>query len=108
MKLISVDEAVAALEAAAWTENGPEYDACARCGYREKEPRTRIHCLASGIGADWDASDAVEFLRGADEIAWAWSLTSHDLKARNGDLVRSFEVRAPEYVRAELLETRGR
>lgn len=129
MVALTVDEAVAAIEAAAWTEhvdddayrNAVEALAAMADGkpgpFSGEEiraviaahvpvPRRVIHTTAGGFGADWTAESAVAFARepGA-ECAWTWHLMQHDLMitSSSGRAVH-FEVRAPGEIRTRLLE----
>jgi hypothetical protein len=124
--LLTADEAVTAIKAAAWAEHTPDEayreaveaisamcagrasvaveEISAVISARIPEPRKRIHATAGGIGADWDADAAVRFARqpGA-ACSWAWSLMEHDLLVIANDRLIRFEVRAPEEIREQLL-----
>lgn len=122
-KRITPDEAVAALTAAAWTESISEDDAfrgveavrklCAPTGAGDGrrlyardvlavldgaigEKRTLIHCLAGGLGADWNLADAVDFARREDaQCAWVRHLLGHELAIWSGGKTRHFQARRP-------------
>lgn len=127
MVALTADEAVAAIEAAAWTER-PDDEAyrtavkaleamtAAKPGPFSGEeiraviaghvpaPRRLIHTTAGGLGADWTAEAAVAFARkpGAG-CFWAWHMLQHDLLVIADDRLVHFEVRAPKDIRDRLL-----
>lgn len=100
---ITKDEAREAVTAAAWTENGEDFDPCPNCNWRKKEPRTLIHSKAGGIGADWPLNSAVEFVDRSTRVAWVLSIFGHDLAVEADDRMVQFEARAPQDVREALL-----
>jgi hypothetical protein len=124
---LTPDEAAAAIEVAAWAEHpGDEAyrDAVEAIGVmlaerpgpftadeiraviseHVPEPRNRIHTRAGGLGADWDADDAVRFARQPGAVCrWSLDLVGHDLQVVAGDRWVQFEARAPGPVREWLL-----
>lgn len=118
---ITPDEAVAALESAAWTERIREeaYEnaveavraVCAEAGPGEATfaadvfaaidlalgtPRTIVHCFLGGLGADWDLATAIALVRSAEKVGWVPHLLRHELAALKDGKLYCFEVSAPE------------
>lgn len=103
--LISKDEAIAALEANAWS------DMVATCGHTGCEDHRgrgpyRIHSFLGGFGADWDLAEAIELVHRADTVGWV-GLTGremftmgHDLFALVADKTYFFDARRPPAVPA--------
>lgn len=128
---LAPEEAVAAMEAAAWTEPpGDEtyrnaVDALNRmAGERPgpftaeeiravisghvPEPRRIIHAVTM-FGADWDLAAAVAFAREPGAVCWwAWDLFGHDLRVRADGRKVAFDARAPEPLRGQLKDARLR
>ena len=129
MVALTPDEAIAAIEAAAWashpsddayrdavealsgmlgTSPGPFSAEQIRTLIAEHvaEPVQLIHTVSrSGFGADWTIESAVEFARkpGA-ECFWTWQLMRHDLMITADGREIRFEAAAPEEIRARLLK----
>jgi len=115
---ITPDEAVTALESAAWTEQIREekyvkaveaaLDLCEGAGMVEADsivsvirqelgtPRTIVHCFLGGLGADWDLEGAVKLVREAEKVGWVPNIFAHELGALKDGKLYCFEVRAPE------------
>lgn len=107
-----MDEAIAAVTAAAWTDQPDEWEAPevidrARTCLMEFNPdaalavlnewvgkrRTMIHTM-SGFGCDLQLEDAIKRIRDAEELWWSWSLFAHELLAIGpGDKGMRFDVR---------------
>lgn len=124
---LTADEAVAAIEAAAWTEHvaGEAYreavealnamisenpgpftgdEIRAVIAAHVPVPRRMIHSTAGAFGADWSAEDAVAFARKPEAgCFWTWHLMQHDLMVVADDRLVHFEVKAPEEIRTRLL-----
>lgn len=98
---ISIEEALEAVRAAAWTEPAPPEDAtCGHPGCEDHpgEGRKMIHVL-SGFGMDLPLESAEEFVRNAQRCAWVQSLMGHELGAVCADgKARYFDVRRPTEV----------
>lgn len=116
----SVDEAVEAVTAAAWTES-PRADAD-EAAFKAIEmleahdamgalnvliewrgpQRKMIHTMA-GFGCDLPLESAIERIRDADEVGWSLSIFAHDLIAVGpGDKAMRFDVRCPDRDRPTL------
>lgn len=96
---IEKDVALAALRAAAWEQGADPADAtCGHPGCTEHpaEGRMRIHTTRGGFGADWDLTEAEEFINRAQRCAWVENFMRHELGVigENGKPVY-FEVRKP-------------
>lgn len=64
---ITIEEAVMAARAAAFTEQFDEDEDVGR------EPRTLLHSFTTGtfaIGADWDLDGVIEFIERSEDRAW--------------------------------------
>ena len=91
---ITIEEAIAAVDAAAYTIAQEGWD-------MEMNPvpkdsgRRIIHTYAGPFGADWDADDAVAFITRSDERAWVDHLIDHDLAVRAVGRVVFFNITRP-------------
>lgn len=96
---ISTEEALEALRGAAWEQPAPEEDAA--CGHpgctdHPGQGRLRIHTMLGPIGADWDLTNAEEFVRTAQRCAWVPHSLQHELGVIGADgKAVYFEVRRP-------------
>ncbi len=68
--VLTVDEAIAAVERCKWIVPD-EWDAGEP---RADAGREIVHCFRGSIGADWDASAAIELIRRSELCAFAWFL----------------------------------
>lgn len=57
--------------------------------------RVILHSRAGGIGADWDIAAVLEFIGGAEEVGFGFSLLGHEMYVVNGGRQVNFEVEAP-------------
>lgn len=96
---ISKADAMAAVRSASWTQYRAEL---ATCGHRGCEDHPggvqRIHSLSPrGFGADWDLTEAVEFIEASAQCGWLLSLLpGHDLVVVGADGRRMrFEAKRP-------------
>jgi hypothetical protein len=76
----TVDEAVAALKAQAFTER----KGCSYCDH-ECETRRIVHTLRGQTGADWDLDAAVRCVEQAVALRWTQNFMEHDLAATEAD-----------------------
>lgn len=86
---ISVEEAVAAVRAAAFTEQ-----------YDDEPERQRIHTFTTGgfaIGADWDLSAAEDFVERSEDRAWRWDMFRHELAVLCDGRVIAFDAQRDKH-----------
>lgn len=79
---VEKDEAVAALTAAAHTD--------------EESGRVTVHSRLNGLGADHDLETALEHVAQADEIVWATNMLQHDLAVVVDGQAYLYDVPRPE------------
>jgi hypothetical protein len=94
---VSKEEAIAALTGAAW--HSPE-GRCDNCDHTCGTSRQLVHCVAGGLGADWDLAGAVAAVRAAVQVVWRLHLLGHELAILDSKgSIYSFEVRMPDAAR---------
>lgn len=89
---LTVEEATGFLTGAAFEVTDPESD---------EFGRRIVHCLAGGMGADWDLEGALAILDDARDIAWLPGpfTAGHDLAVLDAEgRIRRFQVEAPAEV----------
>lgn len=92
----TVDEAIAAVTAAAFEVTDPE---------SQDFGRKIIHCFAGFMGADWNLDGVIEAIKTARDVAWMDHRADHHLAVLTSEgRVRFFDVRRPEAAQAEQTE----
>lgn len=92
---ITVEEAVAAARAAAFTENFDEDDD------RGREPRTLLHSFTTSgfnIGADWDLEGVIDFIERSEDRAWNPRVFArHELLVLTDGRLMSFDAQRDKH-----------
>lgn len=91
---ITIEEAVAAVRAAAFTESFDEDDD------RGREPRTLVHSFTTGglmLGADWDLDAVVAFIERSEDRAWCYSLVKHELIVAADNRILVFDAQRDKH-----------
>jgi hypothetical protein len=93
---ITVEEAIAAARAAAFTESFDEDDE-----ESGREPRTLLHSFTTSgiaIGADWDLDGVVDFIERSEDRAWnPHIMFGHELLVVTDDRMIAFDAQRDKH-----------